>query len=156
MTNKPYIRIWEVKPKAEMQIIAPRSVKPIVQWPYYKRSGWDEDISGGAVAMWPGMEPNTSFKEKTEKGTRKTCRHPVYHGDLKEMSPEWLLSELVAMGVLAIGLGIPFLSEWRNCAVHGGFRWRPVYPVSITEMTIQTVFKKLRWGQLRRAEERDH
>ena len=87
-------------------------LSPLFNDPYYKTIGIGTKIFlGGGIGFvtWWGTQHNPSV-ERTEKGLPKTPAGTLaVIGDLKQMSPEWLIgTSMVGYGAnLTVGIGIP-------------------------------------------------
>jgi len=114
ITNKTiYTYMGTLKPKAgNANYCSAGELSPLLNDPYYKTIGLGTRIFlGGAqgYVTWQGTQHNPSV-QRTDKGVPVKPSGTLWvMGDLKKMSPDWLVGmSYQGYGVsLAVGLGIP-------------------------------------------------
>jgi len=114
LTNKTvYTYLGVLKPKAcNMNYCSAGQLSPLLNDPYYKTIGLGTRIflgGGTGYVTWSGTQHNPSVK-RTKKGVPVTAAGTLWvMGDLKTMSPDWLVGvSLQGYGAsLAVGIGIP-------------------------------------------------
>ena len=114
LTNKTvYTYLGVLKPKAcNINYCSAGQLSPLLNDPYYKTIGLGTRIflgGGTGYVTWSGTQHNPSVK-RTKKGVPVTAAGTLWvMGDLKTMSPDWLVGvSLQGYGAsLAVGIGIP-------------------------------------------------
>jgi uncharacterized protein (DUF39 family) len=139
-------------------------LSPLLKDPYYKTIGVGTRIflgGGEGYVFWQGTQHNPSVKRKGNGVPQAPAGTIGVFGDLKQMSPKWLVgSSFLGYGVtltLGIGIPIPILDEEmvRYAAIKDEEIYTQVvdysegYPMGKVEVLAEVNYKELKSGSIK-------